>query len=769
MKIKNYLIIAAAGLLTLAGVSCTDLSSIEKDLDSLESRVTALETQIKTLNENVTALQALRNATTIKSATHNTTENTWTVELSDGTVLTLNDGVIGEGKTPALSINAEGYWTVDYKDGKGYVLVKDASGNPVKALGTDGKTPVFGVDANGYWTVDYGTGATQVKDASGNPVKASSSDAADSFFEDVKLSSDGKTLEIKLKGDATYYSLPIVADFWFKILDNGNAAAGLYTFTRNETKVFSVDSKGVASAVVIAKPSESWTVILEGATLSITSPAAGTKAEGVSADSRTDVAILAISEKGFSTTAKISVTLNDEPIEVNPAASVSFVSATETTLSFSVTATDFTGCKYVIKSDDTVPTAEEISTSGTAITFELGAATATFTAEGLTGETTYKVFVLPYNGDVLGTVATAEGTTLEIPITTYYAAWEKGKDIVIGGVTYNKATWTEGEAIHLTASSASKSLERNGIYFIDSDVTALYDYVWVDDPDDANDKEESITNLIIIGNNIGTRSNLSVSKQMKLNQNGDKAKDVAFFNVNFDSKALANYPIVQNFNGAFDRLVFDNCHIILNEVKRPISYISNSARSFKYFSIENSEFEWPVSTSSTEQFILSVGSSTATYGTLNFQNNVIYKQSGFAQKFRFFNGGSATLEKVVIKNNTFINMLTDGSFAVFAKTINTIEMENNLVWTNQTLANAIGFIRATNWPTGTSCKSNIYFLGGTENEFGCQAFWSGIKNGFEGAEEFVKLSEDPFAGGTFNLAEGKFVPNAAYAEYGAKR
>lgn len=767
MKISNYLMIGAAGLMTLAGVSCTDLSSIEKDLDSLESRVTALETQIKTLNENVIALQELRNATTIKSATHDATKNTWTVELSDGTILTLNDGVIGEGKTPALSINKEGYWTVDYKDGKGYVLVKDAEGNPVKALGSDGKTPVFGVDANGYWTVDYGTGATQVKDASGKPVKASASDAADSFFEDVKLSADGKTLEIKLKGDTKYYTLPIVSDFWFNILDNGAAATGLYTFNREETKVFSVDQSGVASAVIVAKPSDSWAVVLEGATLTVTAPAASTKA--VAADSRTDIAILAVSEKGFTTTAKIKVALNDAPIEVHPAASVSFTGATETTLSFSVTATEFTGCKYVIKSDGTVPTAEEISTGGTTIAFEPSAATASFTVAGLTGETTYKVFVLPFNGDVLGEVVSAEGRTLEIPITSYYAAWEKGKDIVIGGVAYNKSTWTGNEAVHLTAASPSKSLERSGIYFIDSDVTALYDYKFVDDPDDANDKEESVTNLIVIGNSIGTRSKLSVTQQIKLNQNGEISRDVAFFNVDFDSKTLANYPIVQNYNGAFDRLVFDNCHIILNEVKRPISYISSNARSYKYFSIENSEFEWPVSDSSTEQFIISVGSSTASYGTLNFQNNIIYKQSGAAQKFRFFNGGKGSIEKFILKNNTFINILTDGSFAVNASTINSIEMENNLVWTDKTLANSIGFIRATNWPTGTSCKSNIYFLGGETNEYVCQAFWSGIKNGFEGAEEFVKLTANPFEGGTFNLAEGKFVPNAAYAEYGAKR
>lgn len=752
MKISNYLMIGATGLITLAGVSCTDLSSIEKDLDSLESRVTALETQIKTLNDNIIVLQELRNATTIKSATHNTAENTWTVELSDGTVLTLNDGVIGEGKTPALSINEEGNWTVDYKDGKGYVPVKDAAGNPVKALGTDGKTPVFGVDANGYWTVDYGTGATQVKDASGNPVKASASDAADSFFEDVKLSADGKTLEIKLKGDTKYYTLPIVSDFWFNILDNEAAATGLYKFDRGQTKVFSVDQSGVASAVIVAKPSDSWAVVLEETTLTVTAPAASTKA--VAADSRTDIAILAVSEKGFTTTAKIKVALNDAPIEVHPAASVSFTGATETTLSFSVTATDFSGCKYVIKSDGTVPTAEEISTGGTAIAFETGAATASFTVAGLTGETTYKVFVLPFNGDVLGKVVSVEGTTTEKTYTSLYAKWMDGKDIVVAGRTLNKATWTGANAVLINEASESKAVDANGIYFIDPAVTAEY-----------TGTANSIT-LIVIGDKPGTRSNFDTKAQIKLKQD-DALGTTLFYNVNFNGAALgSNYPIVQNADGAHECVAFDNCHIILYTDK-PVTYISTSGRSIKYFSIENSEFECPVG--SNEQFIVSVKDNTSTFNTLNFVNNVFYIQNGSAPKFRFFNGGKGSIEKFVLKNNTFINILTDGSFAVNASTVNSIEMENNLVWTDKTLANSIGFIRATNWPTGTSCKSNRYFLGGNANNFACQAFWSGIKNGFEGAEEFVKLTEDPFAGGTFNLAEGKFVPNAAYAEYGAKR
>ena len=754
MKISNYLMIGAAGLMTLAGVSCTDLSSIEKDLDSLESRVTALETQIKTLNENVIALQELRNATTIKSATHNTTENTWTVELSDGTILTLNDGVIGEGKTPALSINAEGYWTVDYKDGKGYVPVKDAAGNPVKALGTDGKTPVFGVDANGYWTVDYGTGATQVKDASGNPVKASASDAADSFFEDVKLSADGKTLEIKLKGDTKYYTLPIVSDFWFNILDNEAAATGLYTFDRGQTKVFSVDQSGVASAVIVAKPSDSWAVVLEGTTLTVTAPAASTKA--VAADSRTDIAILAVSEKGFTTTAKIKVALNDAPIEVHPAASVSFTGATETILSFSVTATDFSGCKYVIKSDGTVPTAEEISTGGTAIAFETGAATASFTVAGLTGETTYKVFVLPFNGDVLGELVSVEGTTTEKTYTSLYAKWMDGKDIVIDGVAYNKATWTGNNAV-LVNSDATAKIGTNGIYFIDPSITA---YIGA---------SMTFSNLILIGDSPIKQSNFVLESYYLNLKTTDAATDkFIFYNICFNATARPNYSITINNNTHFEYAAFIDCDIKLAIQNNPFIYKGGKPEqigSIKKTIFKNCNIH--IGGTGAQRNLMSAGTTEQAYGTVNIENCIFYTD-GAVTNFKIFAGGSTSFEKVTIKNNTFVNSLTDGSF-MNTKSIGTVDIHNNIFYGTPTKNSYI--ISCSTYPSGNNLKDNIgYAQVASDNKTYKWLAVNGLSaNWFEGVEEIQQLTENPFEGGTFNLAEGKFIPNANYSGYGAKR
>ncbi len=756
MKISNYLMISAAGMLTLASVSCTARSSTENDLDSQERRVTALETQIKTLNENVIALQELRNATTIKSATHNTTENTWTVELSDGTILTLNDGVIGEGKTPALSINSEGYWTVDYKDGKGYVPVKDAAGNPVKALGTDGKTPVFGVDANGYWTVDYGTGATQVKDASGNPVKASASDAADSFFEDVKLSADGKTLEIKLKGDTKYYTLPIVSDFWFNILDNGAAATGLYTFDREETKVFSVDQSGVASAVIVAKPSESWAVVLEGATLTVTAPAASTKA--VAADSRTDIAILAVSEKGFTTTAKIKVALNDAPIEVHPAASVSFTGATETTLSFSVTATDFSGCKYVIKSDGTVPTAEEISTGGTAIAFETGAATASFTVAELTGETTYKVFVLPFNGDVLGEVVSAEGTTTEKTYTSLYAKWMDGKDIVIDGVAYNKDTWTGAEAVHIT-SSESANINANGIYFIDKDVEATFTFTG------------AIINLIIIGDDINSLSTVKMTGTLYAKLN--KGKDSSVFgslvmkSILLDaSKMTSGYSIYVNADGVFDKVAFEDC-FIKPTTGKPLIYSGGNARSVGQVVFNKCDIALPVAS---QQYLVSVGKDfNPAFGDIILRDCLVYctTDNSASKDFKIINTVLGTANKITLKGNTFINAIANGAY-LYADKFNAVYIEDNIFFTNVAADKYFPIIQGvTQMPTSGVFTNNIGYKSDQVKQW--QAFSGGMGNAFEGAVDVKKLTEDPFAGGTFNAAEGKFVPNAAYAEYGAKR
>ena len=106
-------IAVTAGL--IAG--CSDLEEYKNKVDELDSRVTALETITSNLNKNIETLQALYGGTTINSATKDA-NNVWTIVLSNGETLTLTQGSIGVGNSPVMSVDADGYWMVDY-DGDG--------------------------------------------------------------------------------------------------------------------------------------------------------------------------------------------------------------------------------------------------------------------------------------------------------------------------------------------------------------------------------------------------------------------------------------------------------------------------------------------------------------------------------------------------------------------------------------------------------------------------------------------------------------------------
>ena len=304
MKRLFFTFISASALLVAAS-SCSDLSGIEGRLDSVEGRVTALETQIGGINDNIKALQTLAGGATINSVTEK--DGVYTIVLSDGKTLTLNQGSISAAKAPIMSIDADGYWKVDYQDGKGEQFVL-SGGEKVKACGSDGVTPQFGVDASGYWTVSYDGGKTfaQVKDAAGNPVKATPESGApvqaDSYFNSVTYA-DG-VLKLVLK-NGTELSVPVISNFLFSI-----KAEGEQSFTSGETKEFEVESKGVVSTMITAP--QGWKAQLSDTKLSITAPVA-TKA--ILADTDTDVAVLAVSAQGFSVISKVSVKLStDTPV-----------------------------------------------------------------------------------------------------------------------------------------------------------------------------------------------------------------------------------------------------------------------------------------------------------------------------------------------------------------------------------------------------------------------------------------------------------------------
>lgn len=296
-KIFSYILPMFAAL---SFASCSDLSSLENRVDSLESRVEALEKGVNKINERVEAVQKLVEGGTVSNVVEK--DGVYTITFADGKTITLNQGSVGVANPPVMTVDGEGYWMVDYGKGPEYVL----SGNQkIKAIGTDGVTPIFGVDAESYWTVSYNGGQSyeQVKDVNGNPVKAVPDGGAveDKWFNSV--SNTGTYLNVELK-DGRVCKLPIDIGFSCVI----DETAKLVYFAPGEKKTFNLKMEKVASLMVTAP--QGWTASVESAVLSVTAPLP-TKA--ISADSKTDVCILAFSSNNLSSISKLRVALGTMP------------------------------------------------------------------------------------------------------------------------------------------------------------------------------------------------------------------------------------------------------------------------------------------------------------------------------------------------------------------------------------------------------------------------------------------------------------------------
>ena len=509
--------------------ACSDLSNLEKRVDSLESRVQALETQVEILNTNINSLQRLAEGGIISSVSEK--DGVYTITLGDGSTIVLNQGSTGIANAPVVSIDSEGYWMVDYGQGAEYILV---DGNRGKAGGSNGITPVFGVDNEGYWTVSYdgGNTFTQVKDANGNPVKAiPDGGVQDKWFDHVGV--EGDKLVVRLKNDGGTYSLPIVKDFKCAIVNTEDEIV----FNNNETKTLTVEMVGVASAIVTAP--QGWTAELNETTLSITSPS-GTKA--VIANSRTDVSILAVSSNGFASISKVKVRLSDAPVVTGPTATVTFKSAGAcNVVAFDLSFENATEFYYLfLKSTETAPDAAAMTTKGQKM-----AAMPDFTLvkETCEPETGYTLYILPVDGDVQGSIVSASGTT---PAATgLYAKYWKGEELTIGGVTVSKTT--HPTAYYISNAMSIQFISKPGVYFVEPDATdveinsGIQNVIVVSNGESRASVKRS-TQLAVKateGEDLFIMSNINFTTGLKsgnmLGANGDEAKTYVFEKILFEN------------------------------------------------------------------------------------------------------------------------------------------------------------------------------------------------------------------------------------------
>lgn len=287
MKLNKIFAAMTAILGLSCMISCSDLSGIEDRLDKVESEIKKFDTLVEELNTNVESLYYLKDGNVITKDPVQT-EKGWEIELSNGKKIEILNGI--SGNSPVVSIK-DGYW---YIDG-----VKQ----DVKAAATDGKTPQFGVDAAGYWTISFDGGTpSRVKDAEGKDVPAKVEvTGGDSYFASVEVKDNCLVLKLR-DNENTEISVPIVKGFSFVVKKAGALVEGVQKIAEGTSEEFDVEQTGVASAAIVACPAGFEAELTD--TKLVVTATAETKA---SASTAKDLAILAISEKGFSMMSKIQI------------------------------------------------------------------------------------------------------------------------------------------------------------------------------------------------------------------------------------------------------------------------------------------------------------------------------------------------------------------------------------------------------------------------------------------------------------------------------
>lgn len=742
-------------------IGCTDTDDLEKRIDEIDARVTALEKVTEALNENVAALQAIAEGKTINKVEENS--GTYTITLSDGTELKLNQGTEGMGKAPLLSIDDEGYWMADYQDGKGPQYILSASDEKVIGRGQNGVTPKFSVNAAGNWTVSYDGGKnwTEVLDENGKTVKAvAEGGESDSYFANVEYTDEALVLTLK---NGKSYTAPVVGGFLFKI---SGAPEGDVTFKYGEKKTFGIEQKGVFSTSVICP--EGWNAWLSESILTVQAPAnAEATTKAVIADSRKDVSVIAISEAGHIAIAKVQVYLDGQTIVEDPAAGIKLVEAKSASLTFSVVLENASAWHYMFrKSSEAAPSRSEVLTSGTE-----GTDNYSLTFESLIAETSYTLYVVPSNASGDGPLATCEASTTSF--SNLYEAWEAGMDIKIGGVAYNKASYGAGTLVD----EGTVAVKTPGVYFIaPSAEVSLNQSVFKG-------------SVMFIGNESGSRSSVHIINGCDYELGSEAAEHhvVAFKNVSITNDNL-NRRILSVASTNIGRVVLENCYLGLNE---DLLWRQKAGQNLNDMSIIDCDILVMNDKDDRGRALIQTWNGAAadyTLGSFTAKNNVVWSD-GEPRPFYFIDARFASgieFTSIDIENNTLYNVagVDTGSrrgLVTVNKISGDVTIKNNIAYqTNPVDKGTAGENKLLILSTkGEDREITSVNTGGNWSWYPHTTFMVGINKAFywgsaEGTSLGMKLNgnaidsiNEPFE--SADVKTGTFVKKAAFADAGASR
>ncbi len=759
---KTYSRLFLIVLSVMVAFSCSNLDNLTERVDDIESRVTALEKVAETINGNIAALQAIASGQAINSVEEK--DGAYILTLSNGNTITLRQGSVGMGKAPLVSIDKDGYWMVDYQDGNGAVYITDDAGEKIVAVGQNGVSPVFGVSGDGYWTVSYDGGSSflLVLDVNGEKVKAvAGSSAEDSYFAGVEYNDESLVLTLK---NGEQYRVPVVGGFLCKI----NGVADEEVFRKGEKKTFSVERKGISSTIITTP--KGWEAYLTNSVLSIQAPA-DVETKATLADTRTDVAVVAISEAGHIAIAKVRVKVDGSVSVYDPAASVALVEATVNSLKFNVTTENAVSWYWMLrKAGDAVPGATEIISEGTKGTEN------TVLVDGLMGQTEYVMYVLPCGDVSNGPIATFKARTSNY--SSMYEAWEAGAEIKIGSQTYSKAkTGYTAQRVSGEQTLWTSVINQGKVFFLAEGAVASFG---------GGDLTES---LIVVGDVPGTRPTILLKGQTGLT---GADKDFAFKNVRVETVEGMKDSRFAYSVGAIGKMVLEDCSV---DLKYPLLCRYDANGNMSGVEILDCDVCVNWASNNTVPIFVNTHSGGSSLGDFIVKNNVFWSKDG-KKEFHLCSspwGYKPTkFNAVVLENNTFYNvnngLVTSGrqKSLIMVSTLDSFSMNGNIAYDTAPDSKTVSTRSHFTWmysgamtldalkAVTTNSTSNLINIAEycsllVPNDKGSADWGYGLTNliKWQTGNQIIDSWTNPFK--SENVETGVFETTEEYKAYGAQR
>ena len=253
-------------------VSCVDTSDLETKLEDIEGRISKLEAAAAQVNGYALTVRKFVNEH-ILIIDFEKLEHGYRLDLSDGTTVTITDGLNAPGIVPIVGIDSEGNWLMSIDNGETFTPVKGAT----NAFSATGQTPQIKIDEQGFWLVSLDGGKTfeQILGANGKPLSAtdgSLTSGKSTFFNNIVYDKEKGLFMMTLATGETL-SVPVVESFYIKVAGYTRKAP----IFLGQTLTYKVEMADVAGAVF--QVPEGWEAVLTNEELQITSPLSAAEGE----------------------------------------------------------------------------------------------------------------------------------------------------------------------------------------------------------------------------------------------------------------------------------------------------------------------------------------------------------------------------------------------------------------------------------------------------------------------------------------------------------